>query len=84
MDPTRTMLSFLSVLLFGSTTSFNRVFPSESCRFPEIFNFGASNSDTGGYAAAFTQPKSPNGDTFFGMPVGRIRDGRLIVDFTGT
>ncbi|KAA3459449.1 esterase-like [Gossypium australe] len=82
MYPTSTIFSFLSVLLFGSTTNFNRVFPSESCRFPAIFNFGASNSDTGGYAAAFIQLKSPNGDTFFGMPAGRFCDGRLIVDFT--
>ncbi|XWS25139.1 hypothetical protein CRYUN_Cryun27aG0044900 [Craigia yunnanensis] len=50
--------------------------------FPAIFNFGASNSDTGGFAAAFIQPKSPNGDTFFRMPVGRFADGRLIIDFT--
>ncbi|XP_040972799.1 esterase [Gossypium hirsutum] len=82
MDPTSTIFSFLSVLLFGSTTNFNRVFPSESCRFPAIFNFGASNSDTSGYAAAFIQLKSPNGDTLFGMPAGRFCDGRLIVDFT--
>ncbi|PPD73347.1 hypothetical protein GOBAR_DD29735 [Gossypium barbadense] len=82
MDPTSTIFSFLSVLLFGSTTNFNRVFPSESCCFPAIFNFGASNSDTSGYAAAFIQLKSPNGDTLFGMPAGRFCDGRLIVDFT--
>ncbi|MFQ6657358.1 hypothetical protein Gotur_027077, partial [Gossypium turneri] len=82
MDPTSTIFSFLSVLLFGSTTNFNRDFPSESCHFPAIFNFGASNSDTGGYAAAFIQLQSPNGDTFFGMPAGRFCDGRLIVDFT--
>nr|KJB11656.1 hypothetical protein B456_001G270300 [Gossypium raimondii] len=83
MDPTSTIFSFLSLLLFGSATNFNRDLPSESCRFPAIFNFGASNSDTGGYAAAFIQLKSPNGDTFFGMPAGRFCDGRLIVDFTG-
>ncbi|KAH1128685.1 hypothetical protein J1N35_000063 [Gossypium stocksii] len=70
MDPTSTIFSFLSLLLFGSTISFNRVFPLEGCRFPAIFNFVASISDTGGYAAAFIQPKSPNGDTFFGMPAG--------------
>ncbi|MBA0848048.1 hypothetical protein Goshw_027387, partial [Gossypium schwendimanii] len=82
MDPTTIIFSFLSVLLFGSATNFNRDLPSKSCRFPAIFNFGASNSDTGGYAAAFIQLKSPNGDTFFGMPAGRFCDGRLIVDFT--
>ncbi|KAH1128686.1 hypothetical protein J1N35_000064 [Gossypium stocksii] len=82
MDPTSPIFSFLSLLLFGFTISFNRVFPLEGCRFPAIFHFGTSNSDTGGYAAAFIQLKSPNGDTFFGMPAGRFCDGRLIVDFT--
>ncbi|TYH64576.1 hypothetical protein ES332_D07G276300v1 [Gossypium tomentosum] len=82
MDRTRTIFIFLSLLLYGSTTGFSCVFSSESCRFPAIFNFGASNSDTGGFAAAFFQPKPPYGDTFFGMPSGRACDGRLIVDFT--
>ncbi|KAK8290415.1 hypothetical protein V6Z11_D07G257200, partial [Gossypium hirsutum] len=44
------------------------------CHFPAIFNFGASNSDTGGYAAAFIQLQSPNGNTFFGMPAGRFSE----------
>ncbi|KAL6546357.1 hypothetical protein OROMI_022078 [Orobanche minor] len=28
---------------------------SNSCNFPAIFNFGDSNSDTGGFSAAFTK-----------------------------
>lgn len=55
-----------------------------SCSFPAIFNFGDSNSDTGGLSAAFGQAPYPNGQTFFHSPSGRFSDGRLIVDFIGT
>lgn len=51
--------------------------------FPAIFNFGDSNSDTGGLSAAFSPRNSPYGQTFFQMPVGRCSDGRLIIDFIG-
>ncbi|XP_020680858.1 GDSL esterase/lipase At3g26430 [Dendrobium catenatum] len=51
------------------------------CEFPAIFNFGDSNSDTGGLSAAFGPAPPPNGETFFGQPSGRYSDGRLIVDF---
>ncbi|GMI70298.1 hypothetical protein like AT3G26430 [Hibiscus trionum] len=81
MDLGRSILSFFASLLYGSTI-FNPAFPPKDCHFPAIYNFGASNSDTGGLAAAFVQPKPPNGETFFGKPAGRICDGRLIVDFT--
>lgn len=54
-----------------------------SCRFPAVYNFGDSNSDTGGISAAFNVIESPNGMTFFGHPSGRACDGRLIVDFIG-
>ncbi|XP_024023935.1 GDSL esterase/lipase At3g26430 [Morus notabilis] len=52
-----------------------------SCRFPAIFNFGDSNSDTGGLSAAFGQAPSPNGETYFHTPSGRFSDGRLVIDF---
>ncbi|XP_057495464.1 GDSL esterase/lipase At3g27950-like isoform X1 [Actinidia eriantha] len=52
-----------------------------SCRFPAIFNFGDSNSDTGSVSAVFGRCPPPNGRTFFGKPSGRYSDGRLIVDF---
>lgn len=71
----------INFLLYYATVS-NHAFALQSCRFPAVFNFGASNSDTGGFAAAFVQPMSPNGETFFGMPAGRLSDGRLIIDFT--
>lgn len=53
------------------------------CEFPAIYNFGDSNSDTGGISAAFYPMGSPTGETFFHRPVGRASDGRLIIDFIG-
>ncbi|XP_042024144.1 GDSL esterase/lipase At3g26430-like [Salvia splendens] len=54
---------------------------SNTCNFPAIFNFGDSNSDTGGLSAAFGQAPPPNGATFFHSPSGRYCDGRLLIDF---
>ncbi|KAK9675520.1 hypothetical protein RND81_11G012200 [Saponaria officinalis] len=51
------------------------------CKFPAIFNFGDSNSDTGGLSAAFGQVGPPAGETYFHSPAGRYSDGRLIIDF---
>ncbi|MED6111290.1 hypothetical protein PIB30_051144 [Stylosanthes scabra] len=51
------------------------------CEFEGIFNFGDSNTDTGGFNAAFPAQVSPFGMTFFKKPVGRSSDGRLILDF---
>lgn len=50
-----------------------------------VFNFGDSNSDTGGrVAAGFESILPPYGSTFFGGPAGRFCDGRLILDFLST
>ncbi|KAM7509188.1 hypothetical protein LguiA_019641 [Lonicera macranthoides] len=57
------------------------VAPSTNCNIPAIYNFGDSNSDTGGIAAAFFPMATPCGETFFHRPVGRASDGRLIIDF---
>lgn len=54
-----------------------------SCRFPAIYNFGDSNSDTGGKSASMWQILPPNGETFFGKPSGRYCNGRVVVDFIG-
>lgn len=54
---------------------------SRKCKFPAIFNFGDSNSDTGGRSAAIAEVPPPNGETFFGEGSGRFCDGRLIIDF---
>ncbi|ESW27869.1 hypothetical protein PHAVU_003G239200 [Phaseolus vulgaris] len=51
------------------------------CDFEAIFNFGDSNSDTGGFWAAFPAQSPPFGMTYFNKPVGRATDGRLIIDF---
>ncbi|KAL4653297.1 hypothetical protein ACB092_01G292800 [Castanea dentata] len=51
------------------------------CDFPAIYNFGDSNSDTGGISAAFYPAGQPSGETFFHEPTGRGSDGRLIIDF---
>ncbi|WRX29968.1 GDSL lipase/esterase - like 10, partial [Theobroma cacao] len=47
------------------------------------FNFGDSNSDTGGLSAAYFQTPPPYGETSFRMPAGRNSDGRLTIDFIG-
>ncbi|PON46443.1 Lipase [Trema orientale] len=54
---------------------------SASCSFPALYNFGDSNSDTGGISAAFEPIPAPYGEAFFHKPSGRDCDGRLIVDF---
>ncbi|OMP08571.1 Lipase, GDSL [Corchorus olitorius] len=51
------------------------------CEFKAIFNFGDSNSDTGGFWAAFPAQSGPFGVTYFKKPVGRATDGRVIPDF---
>lgn len=56
---------------------------ARTCGFPAIYNFGDSNSDTGGISAALNAIQPPNGETFFGHPSGRACDGRLIIDFIG-
>ncbi|KAJ0544873.1 putative alpha-L-fucosidase [Helianthus annuus] len=53
------------------------------CDFPAIFNFGDSNSDTGGWSAAFGQAGPPHGESYFHGPAGRYCDGRLVIDFIG-
>ena len=54
------------------------------CHFPAVFNFGDSNSDTGGFWAAFPAQQGPFGMTYFGRPAGRASDGRLVIDLIGT
>ncbi|XP_057487320.1 GDSL esterase/lipase At1g54790-like [Actinidia eriantha] len=50
--------------------------------YPAVFNFGDSNSDTGGLVAGVAFPLgAPNGQTFFLKPSGRFCDGRLVIDF---
>ncbi|XXG59371.1 hypothetical protein AAC387_Pa04g1471 [Persea americana] len=57
--------------------------PAVDFNYPAIFNFGDSNSDTGGLVSAgIGEPLDlPNGATYFHKPSGRFCDGRLIIDF---
>ncbi|XP_022743040.1 GDSL esterase/lipase At1g54790-like [Durio zibethinus] len=51
-------------------------------KFPAIFNFGDSNSDTGDLVAAGIESlEPPYGQSYFQIPSGRYCDGRLIIDF---
>ncbi|KAF8394470.1 hypothetical protein HHK36_020678 [Tetracentron sinense] len=68
---TLTLVSLFSSLT--ATIDFN---------YPAVFNFGDSNSDTGGLLAGIAFPLGlPNGQTYFLKPSGRFCDGRLIIDF---
>lgn len=84
--PATSLFFFMLVPFQPHATIFNTVVYAQKhyCDFPAIFNMGDSNSDTGGYAAAFRLATFPYGDTYFHMPAGRISDGRLIIDFIGT
>ncbi|XP_044479063.1 GDSL esterase/lipase At3g27950-like [Mangifera indica] len=68
------MLIILVLALLGGASS-------KRCQFPAIYNFGDSNSDTGGISASMSPVNPPYGETFFGHPAGRFCDGRLIIDF---
>ena len=72
---------FCMLLLFASTL--NPVFGLKNCNFPTIFNFGDSNSDTGGFSASLITVTPPYGETYFHKPAGRESDGRLMIDFMG-
>lgn len=55
---------------------------SQCSQKPVIFNFGDSNSDTGGFSEGFgVRFGPPTGRTFFHRPSGRLCDGRLMIDF---
>ncbi|XP_004240088.1 GDSL esterase/lipase At4g01130-like isoform X1 [Solanum lycopersicum] len=70
---------FILVIIIITTTCNNLV--ESKCAFEAIFNFGDSNSDTGGFNAAFPSQGPPYGMTYFKRPTGRASDGRVIVDF---
>ena len=78
---TITLSFFCMLLLFASTL--NPVFGLKNCNFPAIFNFGDSNSDTGGLSDMSLKTPTPYGETYFHKPAGRASDGRLMIDFMG-
>ncbi|XP_057496107.1 GDSL esterase/lipase At1g54790-like [Actinidia eriantha] len=73
-------ISTLPILTF-----FSIFFPltnSVDFNYPAVFNFGDSNSDTGGLVAALAKPLDPPyGQIYFQKPSGRFCDGRLMIDF---
>nr|XP_028949643.1 esterase-like isoform X1 [Malus domestica] len=81
----KVIISFFCLYMLLShlhlTTLNPTAFALEDCQFPTVFNFGDSNSDTGGLASSLIAPTPPYGETFFGMPAGRFADGRLTIDF---
>ncbi|XP_065875524.1 GDSL esterase/lipase At5g14450-like [Euphorbia lathyris] len=76
----RTIAIALTIAIVLLSFPFFNFSPAAS-QLPLLFNFGDSNSDTGGYSASFHRLPSPHGDTYFGRPSGRFSDGRLIIDF---
>ncbi|ERN13847.1 GDSL esterase/lipase At3g26430 [Amborella trichopoda] len=82
MEPSKRLAASLLcwVVIFASSAQ-TGAHSSTQCHFPAIFNFGDSNSDTGGLSAAFGQAPPPNGESFFHHPAGRYSDGRLVIDF---
>ncbi|KAF4382758.1 GDSL esterase/lipase At1g54790 [Cannabis sativa] len=77
--------NFLTLLILTLALSFSYLLPHVSpidFTYPAVFNFGDSNSDTGGIAAGIAFPVGqPYGQTYFLKPSGRFCDGRLIIDF---
>ncbi|KAM1859534.1 hypothetical protein ACFX13_011823 [Malus domestica] len=53
---------------------------SSPCKYPAIFNFGDSNSDTGGLSAVFGQVRLPPGESYFHRPAAC----RLLLQMTGS
>ncbi|KAL6008694.1 hypothetical protein ACLOJK_021920 [Asimina triloba] len=69
------------LLLLAFSSSFP-VTLSQCRKYPRIFNFGDSNSDTGGLVAGLGfSVNLPNGRSFFRRSTGRLCDGRLVIDF---
>ncbi|XVF57955.1 hypothetical protein PTKIN_Ptkin07bG0023800 [Pterospermum kingtungense] len=75
------VIAAFSVVLYVLGVESVEVKDLPPCNFKALYNFGDSNSDTGGGSAAFWPAGPPSGTTFFGRPVGRGSDGRLMIDF---
>ncbi|XP_056176586.1 GDSL esterase/lipase At3g27950-like [Syzygium oleosum] len=77
------MLSILGLLVSGLALTQRHLVSgsSSSCNFPAIYDFGDSNSDTGGRSAALTQSPPPYGETNLGHPPKRLSNGHVILDF---
>ncbi|KAL8494998.1 hypothetical protein ACS0TY_019239 [Phlomoides rotata] len=71
----------LNLVILAVITAMAAPTMDAKCAFKAIFNFGDSNSDTGGFYAAFPAERLPFGMTYFKKPTGRATDGRVILDF---
>ncbi|KAL5700733.1 hypothetical protein ACHQM5_026142 [Ranunculus cassubicifolius] len=79
-SPFTHFLNLSSILLLFTTTLFHLA-NSQCTKTPIIFNFGDSNSDTGGLVAGLGYTVNlPYGRTFFRRSTGRLSDGRLVID----
>ncbi|KAI3474933.1 hypothetical protein Pfo_030244 [Paulownia fortunei] len=81
MDNARVVFVTVVLVSLASSTGGRWIPAAPPCDFPAIYNFGDSNSDTGGISAAFWPTPPPYGVSYFGRPAGRNSDGRLIIDF---
>ncbi|PIA26983.1 hypothetical protein AQUCO_08400033v1 [Aquilegia coerulea] len=72
-------ISYLQILSF--IYLFSPLVESIDFKYPAVFNFGDSNSDTGELTAGLgIRLEPPNGQSYFHKPSGRFCDGRLLVD----
>ncbi|KAF5463451.1 hypothetical protein F2P56_019365 [Juglans regia] len=75
----------VKIIILPILTLFSIILPlanSIDFHYPIVFNFGDSNSDTGGLAAGLGfRLAPPNGQIYFKTSSGRFCDGRLILDF---
>ncbi|KAK4795795.1 hypothetical protein SAY86_028121 [Trapa natans] len=79
----RVSVLFLYVVVSSVFLCFSSSSAASPCKSPPvIFNFGDSNSDTGGLLSGLGFPVNPpNGRSFFRRSTGRLCDGRLVIDF---
>lgn len=80
-SPNNNTMIIVVLLVSLASAAFSPGLGFQGCDFPAIFNFGDSNSDTGGGDAAFFPVPPPFGETYFHKPAGRRSDGRLLIDF---
>nr|CAB3499733.1 unnamed protein product [Digitaria exilis] len=90
MAPLPLLLMLFALLVCAAAGADNIVDDGDhrsQTRFPRVFSFGDSLTDTGnalrilGDRATISRP--PYGETFFGHPSGRASDGRIMIDFIG-
>ncbi|XP_078171836.1 GDSL esterase/lipase LIP-4-like [Carex rostrata] len=75
-------LTMLAIAIMLPFSFLHQVGATCTGRNPVVFNFGDSNSDTGGVVAGLGYRfPLPEGRVFFHRGTGRLCDGRLVIDF---